>query len=136
MPKLKHRTHRVRDFLLYIVISLAIVGLVGLFAVHAAKTGQRIDGAFKWMGFVLNTAFVFGSSIKVVRPLVRRRKLWAIMAVLFLLHGIIGALAVSQIERIPLIWYVPLDVVEITVITRVITWAFARMSHERHSIHA
>jgi hypothetical protein len=43
-----------------------------------------------------------------------------------LLHGTIGALVIYRVERIPLIWYVPVDAAEISVLIRVLSWAFAK----------
>jgi len=126
MPTLKNRFHRVRDFFLYIVIGVAVAALAILLGVHQAKTGQRPDLAFKWIAFALNTAFVFGSSVRATRPLLRKPTLWAVLAVLFLLHGIMGALVISRLERIPLIWYVPVDAAEIAFFIQAINWAFAK----------
>jgi hypothetical protein len=52
--------------------------------------------------------------------------LWAILAILLLLHGITGALVVSRFERIPLIWYLPADAAEIALFIKLIVWAFAK----------
>jgi|HubBroStandDraft_4_1064222.scaffolds.fasta_scaffold34875_1 hypothetical protein len=126
MRTLKNRSHRVRDFFLYIVIGVFVAALAILLGVHQAKTGQRPDLAFKWIAFALNTAFVFGSSLRATRPWLRQPKLWAVLAILFLLHGTIGALVISRFERIPLIWYVPVDAAEIAFFIQAIDWAFAK----------
>ena len=125
MRTLNRHSHRLRDFSLYILIAVAVAGLAILLGVHSAKTGQRPDVAFKWVGFALNTLFVFGSSLRAVRPFLKRPKLWAMMGGFLLLHGTIGALVISRVERIPLIWYVPLDAAEISVLIHVLFWAFA-----------
>jgi hypothetical protein len=125
MRRLKNRSHRVRDFFLYIVIGVAFAGLAIVLGVHQAKTGQRPDLAFKWIAFALNTAFVFGSSVRATRPWLKKSKL-SVLAILFLLHGTIGALVISRFERIPLIWYVPVDAAEIAFFTQAIIWVFAR----------
>ena len=126
MTTLKNRPHRVRDFLLYVVIGVAFAALAIVLGVHQAKTGQPTDFAFKWIGFALNTAFVFGSSIKATRPWLKKSKLRIVLAILFLLHVTIGALVVSRFHRIPFIWYVPVDAAEIAFLTQAIIWAFAR----------
>jgi hypothetical protein len=36
-----------------------------------------------------------------------------VLSGLILLHGIIGWLVISRVERIPLIWYAPVDMAEI-----------------------
>jgi hypothetical protein len=56
----------------------------------------------------------------------KRPKLWEVLAILFLLHGTIGALVISRFERIPLIWYVPVDAAEIALFILAINWAFAK----------
>ena len=125
MPALNRRSHRLRDFSLYILIAVAVAGFAILLGVHSAKTGQQPDVAFKWPGFALNTLFVFGSSLRAVRPFLKRPKLWAMVGGFLLLHGTIGALVIYRVERIPLIWYVPVDAAEISVLIRVLSWAFA-----------
>jgi len=125
MPALNRRSHRLRDFSLYILIAVAVAGFAILLGVHSAKTGQQPDVAFKWPGFALNTLFVFGSSLRAVRRFLKRPKLWAMVGGFLLLHGTIGALVIYRVERIPLIWYVPVDAAEISVLIRVLSWAFA-----------
>ena len=61
-----------------------------------------------------------------LRPFLKRSKLWAMVGGFLLLHGTIGALVISRVERIPLIWYVPVDAAEISVLIRVLSWAFAK----------
>ena len=126
MPTLKNRSHRVRDFFLYIVIGVAVATLAALLGVHQAKTGQRPDLVFKWIAFAVNTAFVFGSALRATRSWWKKPKLWAVLAILFLLHGTLGALVISRFERIPLIWYVPVDAAEIAFFIQAIDWAFAK----------
>jgi hypothetical protein len=126
MPTLENRSHRVRDFFLYIVIGVAVAALAILLGAHQAKTGQRPDLTFKWIAFALNTAFVFGSSVRATRPWLKKPKLWVVLTILFLLHGTIGALVISRFERIPLIWYVPVDAAEIAFFIQAINWAFAK----------
>jgi hypothetical protein len=94
--------------------------------VHQAKTGQRPDLGLKWIAFALNTAFVFGSSLRATRPWLKKPKLRTVFAILFLLHGTVGALVISRFERIPLIWYVPVDAAEIAFFIQSIYWAFAK----------
>ncbi len=123
MPTLNRRSHRLRDFSLYVVIAVAVAGLAILIGVHSAKTGQRPDIAFKWPGFALNTVFVFGWSLIAVRRFLKRPKLWGMAGGLLLLHGTIGAAVISRVERIPLICYVPLDAGEVSVLIQLLSWA-------------
>ena len=54
-----------------------------------------------------------------------QKKLWALAAAFLLIHGTIVGLVVSRFERIPLIWYVPVDAAEIAFFIVAMAWAFA-----------
>lgn len=84
MPTLNRRSHRLRDFSLYVLIAVAVAGLAILIGVHSAKTGQQPDVVFKWVGLALNTVFVFGCSLRAVRPFLKRPKLWGVAGGLLL----------------------------------------------------
>jgi hypothetical protein len=135
MPALENRSHRVRDFFLYIVIGVAVAALAILLGVHQAKKPvSGPDLPFKWIAFALNTAFVFDSSLGATRPWLKRPKLWEVLAILFLLHGTIGALVISRFERIPLIWYVPVDAAEIALFILAINWHSQKARRTKRSI--
>jgi len=104
------RIAALRDWLLYIAISVALVIVIVIFAAYGPKKSP-IEA--KWIAFAINTVFVFGYTLKIVRPLWKKPKLWAVLSGLVLLHGIVGWLVISRIEPIPLIWYVPVDMAEI-----------------------
>jgi hypothetical protein len=123
MPTQENRSHRVRDFFLYTVIGVAIAASAILLGVHQAKTGHHPSDA--WIAFTLNTAFVFGVSLRAMGSWLRKPKLWALAAAFLLIHGTIGGLVVSRFERIPLIWYVPVDAAEIAFFIQAMAWAFA-----------
>lgn len=93
-------------------VSIAVALVIGivLYAIYGPKE-SRIDA--KWFAFAANTVFVFGYTLKVVRPLWTKPKLWAVFTGLVLLHGIIGWAVISRVERIPLVWYIPVDMAEI-----------------------
>ena len=99
-----------RDWLAYIAISVALVIVI---VIYAAYGPEKSPIGTKWIAFAINTVFVFGYTLKIVRPLWKKPKLWAALTGLVLLHGIIGWLVISRVERIPLIWYVPVDMAEI-----------------------
>jgi len=103
------RIGALRDWLAYIAISVALVVVIVL----AALYGPEKSFDTNWILFAVNTVFVFGYTLKVVRPLWTRPKLWAVIAGLVLLHGIIGWAVISRVERIPWFWYVPADIAEI-----------------------
>lgn len=100
----------VRDWLAYIVISVALVVAIVIYAAYGPRR-SLVDA--KWVAFAINTAFVFGYTLKVVRPLWKKRRLWLVLSGFILLHGIIGSLVVSRMKRVPITWYVPIDMGEI-----------------------
>jgi len=104
------RIGALRDWLAYIAISVALVVVIVVAAVYGPEKSS-VDA--KWISFVVNTVFVFGYTLKVVRPLWTKPKLWAVIAGFVLPHGIIGWAVISRVERIPLVWYVPVDIAEI-----------------------
>jgi hypothetical protein len=107
------RIAALRDWLAYIAISVALVIVIVIYAAYAP---ERSPIGAKWIAFAVDTAFVFGYTLKIVRPLWKKPTLWAALTGLILLHGIIGWLVISRVERIPLIWYVPVDIAEIWVV--------------------
>ena len=104
------RITALRDWLAYIAISVALVVVIVVTAVYGPEKSP-IDA--KWIAFAVNTVFVFGYTLKIVRPLWTKPRLWAVVSGLVLLHGIIGWAVISSVERIPLLSYVPVDMGEI-----------------------
>ena len=78
------RIGALRDWLAYIAISVALVVVIVVAAVYGPEKSP-VDA--KWISFVVNTVFVFGYTLKVVRPLWTKPKLWAVIAGFVLLHG-------------------------------------------------
>ena len=104
------RIAALKDWLAYIAISVTAVVVIVVAAVYGPEKSP-VDP--KWVAFAVNTAFVFGYALKIVRPLWTKPKFWAVISGLVLLHAIIGWAIISRIERIPLVWYVPVDLAEI-----------------------
>jgi len=114
------RIAALRDWLAYIAISVALVVGIVLVAIYGPKKSP-ID--WKWICFALNTAFVFGYILKFVRPLWVKPRLWLVIAILVLLHGVVGLAVISRVEQIPTVWYVPADMAEIWAALIAIQWA-------------
>jgi hypothetical protein len=116
---------RMRRRLLELAAEVAIAGAlvigIALYVIYGPKE-PAVD--WKWIAFAVNTIFVFGYALKFVRPLWTKPKLWAVVAGLVLLHAFIGWAVISRVERIPLVWYVPVDMGEIWAALNIIQWAF------------
>jgi len=83
------RITALRDWLAYIAISVALVVAIVVAAVNGPEKSP-IDA--KWIAFVVNTVFVFGYTLKIVRPMWTKPKLWAVISGLVLLHGSLDGL--------------------------------------------
>ena len=102
---------RLRDLLLETIVAVAIVVALVVYS-------RKIN--FKWLAFFANTAVIFGYAVRILQPLWKKTKFWAVLAALLLLHLAIGGYAISRVEEIALIWYVPLIPAEIFLICVVV----------------
>ena len=109
-----------KDWLAYIGIGLALVIAIFLAAVYGPKNSPV---SWKWIGFAVNTLFVFGYTLKTVRFLWQRPRLWAVTTILVFLHGIAGWVVISRVENIPTVSYLPIDMAEIWAALTAIQWA-------------
>ena len=107
------RIAALRVWLAYVAIGIALVVAILIWANYGPNHETRALAQWKWVGFVVNTLFVFGYTMRVARPLWRKPKLWGVISGLLILHGIGGWSLLSRFERIPLLWYVPIDLGEI-----------------------
>ena len=98
---------RLRDFLLYVAISLSLVAAIILFAAHQAKTGQAAGLPLNWLGFAAMTALVFGDAIRITRRQWRQRRFWLLLGVAFLVQVSVGAALLWNAPRMStLVWVV------------------------------
>lgn len=104
----RKRSHRVRDYVLYIAISFAVVAI----AFTAALTGFG-RGWGEWVALGVFTYLVFHYWIRMCKPMWRRRSFWLITSVLFIAHLTIWSSVVRTFGHIPTFWYwvtVPVEV--------------------------
>jgi hypothetical protein len=115
------RTRRLLEIAIEIALALAFV--IGL-CVYVTYGPQESPIASKWIAFALNTVIVFGYGLKARRPLWRKPKLWLVITALLLVHVSVGWSVIHRLESVPLIWYVPIVMGELSAVFRVIDWAF------------
>ena len=74
-----------RDNILYLAISFAVVGAVGLTLWYQEAHGLplRMPFSVKQFEFVFSTALIFGYAIKENRQAWKRTRLWIVLAVTF-----------------------------------------------------
>ena len=98
---------RIRDFALYIVIGVAVVGAASWWGYYQARVGGSPYLPMKWIAFASVTGIAFGYAIKGQRPNWRKPRLWAALGVLAAAHFAIGILVIWRISTLPLIVLAP-----------------------------
>jgi hypothetical protein len=99
----------IRDFLLYTLIGIGAVTAVTLLAVF---TRVEFDSLFKWLGFGIVTALVFGDTIRTNRRQWRSRRFWLFLGVFFAVQCGLGIPLLSTVTKVPAIYwglFFPLD---------------------------
>ncbi len=76
------RPHRLRDLLLYVLITFSVLALIYVFATNGWGMGWG-----RWVLLSLFTLFILYFWIKESRPLWRRKSFWTISVLLFTLHS-------------------------------------------------
>ena len=91
---------RLRDFVVYVVISVAVVVLLA-----AAEIRHPAWLDWKWIAFALNTTALCGYVVHWFRNVWRLPKFWLILFSLLVLHCLGFVSVLTAIEHLPLIWY-------------------------------
>jgi hypothetical protein len=102
---LSGKAGRVRDFLLYIAIAVAITASVVIHGFRQSKAGGSADLPMKWIGFAGMTAIVFGYCLKACRAKWRMPRLWLFLILFFAAHSIAGILVLAKTPVMPLVWF-------------------------------
>jgi uncharacterized membrane protein YfcA len=97
----KNRRHRIRDYVLYVAISFAVVGVVFAGALSHVDQGKFM----KWLFSVAYTAFVFGFLIEKSRTLWRRDSFWLVTISFLLLHCIAIAEVLTRVKHVEGGWF-------------------------------
>jgi hypothetical protein len=96
-----HIRSRIRDFVLYIAIGLAFVGVL----IVIAQNGVSQDVYIRWGGLALNTAILFGYFIADSRQFFRRWQFWALTAVLLSVHLAGFIVVLTHVAEWKLLWF-------------------------------
>ncbi len=100
------QSHRLRDFILYLALAVALAGLAILLGVYQAKTGRSSQASLKWVGFVLMTVLAFYWTVRSYRPFWRQGSFWVTAASLGAVHVGLGIEIVQQIRAESLLPFV------------------------------
>lgn len=94
---------RVGDFVIYIAVGLAFVFVIYWMAVHVRGSGKEVIG--KWVGLAVNTAIVFGYTIRENKSSFKRRSFWGILFLLLVLHLLVFSLLLRALDEWRVIWW-------------------------------
>jgi hypothetical protein len=98
------KAKRIRDFVIYIVIGLA-VGLGTVWYAFHFKT-HNTEALVKWIGFSGITAILFGYAIHAHRNFLRSAGFWMVMSLLLAVHLVGFIFVLRRTQRWPLLWFV------------------------------
>jgi len=108
----QERSHRLRDFLLYIAIGTSLAVLAIILGVHQAKTGQKPEVLLKWIGFAVMTLLVFWWAIRTHRPFWANARFWRLLALFAVIHVVLGVgllLRTTMVSLLPFVAITPLE---------------------------
>ena len=96
-----HLRSRVRDYVLYIAIAVA----VGALAILIARTSITQDALTRWGGLAINTAVLYGYFISDSRRFFRKWQFWGLTALLLAVHLTAFAIVLTHVEEWKLMWF-------------------------------
>lgn len=106
-----------RDTLLYIGISLAIVGGVIGCAEYSVRTHSEFDfGYNRWTTIFLSAAVTFGYLLSDFRRHLRDRWFWMIYIAFMAVHFVALLRIFSPTEKVSFLMFIPVSLVELVVI--------------------
>ena len=91
---LQRRQHRMRDYALYVVISLiVVVASIAFFYIW--------PGSFKEFGAMVSTIGIFGFFVSETRKLWQRWRFWGLFLVLIAAHSLVLYVFVFRVSDVP-----------------------------------
>ncbi len=106
---------RIRDFVLYVAIAVAVVAFALLYAVRSAKSGSSGRLPLRWLGLGATTAVVFGYVLRPCKRYYHLVRFWVAFVGLFALHLGVYIVVLLHVEQWGLAWFAIITPVEIFV---------------------
>jgi hypothetical protein len=107
----KAKRNRLRDFGLYVVISMAVISI----ALCALELDVPWNSFMHWFGFAGFTLFLFGQFVIKSRWAWRKRSFWIWMSVFLIAHSFIFARLILNGKEIPVYMWIIIVVVEMAI---------------------
>jgi len=104
---------RLRDLSLEILIGLALVAGIALFAIYVPRS-HRVSA--RWVGLAVMTLIAFGYPLRWYRSYWRRALFWVAFLGLLLIHLAAFVVVLREVERFGLLWFAILTPLEWTLI--------------------
>ena len=104
--------NRVRDFALYVAISLAVVVAAWLYGVYQATHELEPGLPLNWLGFTAMTILVFADAVRSTRRAWRTQRLWLVLGAALATQVGVGVLVLWNAPQMStMVWAVliPLD---------------------------
>ena len=121
----------VSRFLLYIVIALGFLTLCGLFVAIAVYTGHTRRLSAGWFGLVGFTPLVFWAAVKPLKRHWKRPAFRSAVAGLLVLHLLAFVAILLRYPQWPLLWFVPVSMVEAGLFAMILGKLFNQASDPR-----
>jgi hypothetical protein len=120
MNRKKHRTRRqlIRDYSLYLLISVAIVAV----AIWAAKRSVAEETIHTWGSFAFATPILFGFFVAEYRRLWRKRLFWLVTFALLALHSLGYAVVFARVSPWRGSWTFILTLIEAFIFLQCRNW--------------
>jgi hypothetical protein len=103
---IRNRQHRVRDYVLYISISFAIVAIVTTGALTRFSRGWG-----EWIALPIFTLLLFYYWLTICRTLWRKRSFWRITFLLFLLHVAAWTIVIRKLDPVKPTGFLAIEVI-------------------------
>jgi ABC-type Co2+ transport system permease subunit len=94
---------RIRDFVLYCAIGIAVALAAVGYGAYEAKTGSQARGfPVEWLGLFIMTGFLLYFAIRAFRGFPDRRRFWSLIVIFGAGHFLAASLLLPRIHRMTL----------------------------------
>jgi putative Mn2+ efflux pump MntP len=121
--RIRRRLHRLRDWLVYVTVAIAVVSAAGVFGIYQARTGGDPGLPLKWLGFAAMTGVVFGYTIQDSRARWNESRFKIALALVFAAHMCLGILVLLYVDSVPLLAFAVLIPIEFFAIVKCLAGA-------------
>jgi len=120
--------HLLRDNLLYFAVAMAVVTIVIALTIHDTERGIHRNFKNDWFVGFGSACFALGYAAKAFWIFRRNWRLWAVIAALFAVFTGTTIPALSQMEKVPLLFMGPLANIELLIAVVALDWFIGRQS--------